>query len=193
MDLAPQTEMHFIPTPMRQLTVDFARRMGRSAIVRTGNNKQAFPIFTLLSLLSSPSHDSPSIPQRPRPHHTCPIQAVSKMSSLKSLALFALATGYATIAAADVSGSGTTTRYWDCCKGSCSWTGKADVSNPVTTCNIDDQALTDYSAASELQWWVGLHVLSLPPGLSTAPLRMASLLSPSQVVVRAPGAVLATN
>lgn len=32
-----------------------------------------------------------------------------------------------------------TTRYWDCCKPSCSWPNFAPVTNPVTTCNIDDE------------------------------------------------------
>jgi hypothetical protein len=32
-----------------------------------------------------------------------------------------------------------TTRYWDCCKPSCSWPGKAQVSHPVNTCNKQDQ------------------------------------------------------
>ncbi|KAL0067978.1 hypothetical protein AAF712_004881 [Marasmius tenuissimus] len=31
--------------------------------------------------------------------------------------------------------SGVTTRYWDCCKPSCGWTGKASVSKPVSTCD----------------------------------------------------------
>ncbi|KAK1224965.1 hypothetical protein PQX77_012114 [Marasmius sp. AFHP31] len=31
--------------------------------------------------------------------------------------------------------SGVTTRYWDCCKPSCGWTGKASVSKPVATCD----------------------------------------------------------
>ena len=70
------------------------------------------------------------------------------MSSLKNLALLALSTGMASIAAAQASGSGTTTRYWDCCKGSCAWPGKADVSAPITTCDIKDQPLTDANAAS---------------------------------------------
>lgn len=34
---------------------------------------------------------------------------------------------------------GVTTRYWDCCKPSCAWSGKAQVSKPVNTCNIRDQ------------------------------------------------------
>ncbi|KAF4302414.1 Glycoside hydrolase family 45 [Botryosphaeria dothidea] len=38
--------------------------------------------------------------------------------------------------------SGVTTRYWDCCKPSCAWTGKASVSSPVGTCDINDNAQT---------------------------------------------------
>ncbi|KAF1971410.1 family 45 glycosyl hydrolase [Bimuria novae-zelandiae CBS 107.79] len=34
--------------------------------------------------------------------------------------------------------SGVTTRYWDCCKPSCAWPGKAQVSSPVRTCNKQD-------------------------------------------------------
>lgn len=36
----------------------------------------------------------------------------------------------------------------DCCKGSCSWPGKASVSSPVATCSKDDSPLTDSNAAS---------------------------------------------
>ncbi|ORY07932.1 family 45 glycosyl hydrolase [Clohesyomyces aquaticus] len=35
--------------------------------------------------------------------------------------------------------SGVTTRYWDCCKPSCAWSGKGPVSGPVRTCNVNDQ------------------------------------------------------
>lgn len=53
--------------------------------------------------------------------------------------LLALSTGLATLSSAqDVSGSGSTTPYWDCCKGSCSWPDKAEVSSPVQNCNIND-------------------------------------------------------
>ncbi|KAG4411553.1 hypothetical protein IFR04_015312 [Cadophora malorum] len=31
------------------------------------------------------------------------------------------------------------TRYWDCCKPSCSWPSKAQVSSPVLTCNKNDK------------------------------------------------------
>jgi hypothetical protein len=46
------------------------------------------------------------------------------------------------------SGSGTTTRYWDCCKASCGWKLKASVSNPVSSCDANDNILTDYDAKS---------------------------------------------
>ncbi|KAK1021141.1 hypothetical protein LTS16_026710, partial [Friedmanniomyces endolithicus] len=71
------------------------------------------------------------------------------MFSTATLALLALSSGFATLTAAQsVSGQGQTTRYWDCCKGSCAWTGKADVSAPITTCDIHDKPLTDANAAS---------------------------------------------
>ena len=43
--------------------------------------------------------------------------------------------------------SGKTTRYWDCCKPSCSWSGKAKVTTPVRTCQKDGiSILTDINA-----------------------------------------------
>lgn len=35
------------------------------------------------------------------------------------------------------SGTADTTRYWDCCKPSCAWNGKADVTAPVDACLAD--------------------------------------------------------
>ncbi|KAI4818586.1 hypothetical protein E4T44_10455 [Aureobasidium sp. EXF-8845] len=67
------------------------------------------------------------------------------MSSIKSLALLALATGFASVANA---ATGKTTRYWDCCKGSCSWPGKAAVSAPIITCDKNDNPLTDANTPS---------------------------------------------
>ena len=61
------------------------------------------------------------------------------MSSIRSLALLALSTGFAKLTAAQAAGK--TTRYWDCCKPSCAWPGKADVSSEVKVCNINDQPL----------------------------------------------------
>ncbi|OBZ81286.1 Endoglucanase-5, partial [Choanephora cucurbitarum] len=46
------------------------------------------------------------------------------------------------------SGSGTTTRYWDCCKSSCSWPGKASVSAPVDVCGKNGISLMDSNAQS---------------------------------------------
>ncbi|KAH7075887.1 endoglucanase [Paraphoma chrysanthemicola] len=45
------------------------------------------------------------------------------------------------------SGEAITTRYWDCCKPSCAWTGKADVSRPVLSCTADDKP-TDVAAGT---------------------------------------------
>lgn len=38
---------------------------------------------------------------------------------------------------------GTTTRYWDCCKPSCAWSGKALVTRPVETCLKDHTPIRD--------------------------------------------------
>ena len=49
------------------------------------------------------------------------------------------------------SGTGTTTRYWDCCKPSCSWPGKTTLaagSNPVGICDANDNLLADYNTKS---------------------------------------------
>jgi len=46
------------------------------------------------------------------------------------------------------SGSGKTTRYWDCCKPSCSWDGKAPVKAPVKTCAKDGVSVLGTNTAS---------------------------------------------
>ncbi len=43
---------------------------------------------------------------------------------------------------------GVTTRYWDCCKASCGWAGKASVSNPVKTCARDGVTAVDVNTQS---------------------------------------------
>ncbi|KAK3381117.1 RlpA-like double-psi beta-barrel-protein domain-containing protein-containing protein [Podospora didyma] len=53
------------------------------------------------------------------------------------------------VAAHAASGSGQSTRYWDCCKPSCSWPGKASVNRPVFACDKINNHLSDFSAASE--------------------------------------------
>jgi Glycosyl hydrolase family 45 len=52
---------------------------------------------------------------------------------------------------AQASGSGTTTRYWDCCKPSCAWPGKVNLAagaTPVKTCDIKDTPLSNPNASS---------------------------------------------
>ncbi|KAK5625132.1 hypothetical protein RRF57_000848 [Xylaria bambusicola] len=46
------------------------------------------------------------------------------------------------------SGNGVTTRYWDCCKPSCAWSGKAAVSSPAQTCDANDNPLSNVNAKS---------------------------------------------
>jgi hypothetical protein len=65
------------------------------------------------------------------------------MVSLRQLAILALATGFASV---EAQSQGKTTRYWDCCKGSCAWPGKADVNQALRTCNKQDNPLTDPNA-----------------------------------------------
>ncbi|XP_057652375.1 endoglucanase-like [Diorhabda carinulata] len=53
-----------------------------------------------------------------------------------------------------VSGNGITTRYWDCCKASCSWVDNIDTPDqkPVNSCLKDGETIapiTDYSGCGE--------------------------------------------
>lgn len=65
------------------------------------------------------------------------------MVSLKQFSFVVLATGLATVAAQS---TGKTTRYWDCCKGSCAWAGKASVTQPLRTCDKNDNPISDLMA-----------------------------------------------
>lgn len=69
---------------------------------------------------------------------------------LPTHALAALAPAAAVLLLARTAGAdstGTTTRYWDCCKPSCAWPGKASLAEgPVRTCNKNDQPLSDGGA-----------------------------------------------
>ncbi|KAL8732963.1 MAG: hypothetical protein Q9166_002361 [cf. Caloplaca sp. 2 TL-2023] len=66
------------------------------------------------------------------------------MASLTRLAALAalLASSASIVAAVATKGSGTTTRYWDCCKPSCAWS-MAGLTSPVKTCDINDQPLAN--------------------------------------------------
>jgi len=45
-------------------------------------------------------------------------------------------------------GNGISTRYWDCCKPSCAWPGKASFNGPVQTCAKDGVTVLDANTAS---------------------------------------------
>ena len=47
------------------------------------------------------------------------------------------------------SGSGHATRYWDCCKPSCSWTSNAGSGNEARQCDSSMNLITDTNAASK--------------------------------------------
>ncbi|MCJ1253684.1 hypothetical protein MMC24_001496 [Lignoscripta atroalba] len=67
---------------------------------------------------------------------------------LSQLAIAALLITPATLAVAQSSGSGKTTRYWDCCKPSCAWNGIKGLTAPVKSCDKYDKPLNDVTAQS---------------------------------------------
>ena len=78
---------------------------------------------------SSPPTHTPSKPSKP--------STPSKSSG----------SGYSPISGG-ASGNGRSTRYWDCCKASCSWPGKADVTAPVDTCAKNGVSIVDDNTQS---------------------------------------------
>jgi hypothetical protein len=68
----------------------------------------------------------------------------SLRNSLLSLELFVVLAQCANL---NYSGEAVTTRFWDCCKPSCAWNGKADVSKPVLSCTADNKP-TDVAAGT---------------------------------------------
>ena len=44
--------------------------------------------------------------------------------------------------------TGYATRYWDCCKPSCSWTDNAGAGNEARECNLKNEILQDHSSVS---------------------------------------------
>ncbi|XP_050300226.1 endoglucanase-like isoform X3 [Anthonomus grandis grandis] len=51
-----------------------------------------------------------------------------------------------------LSGSGTTTRYWDCCKPSCSWKENVGTLDPVESCAADGETKLNASVHSGCDW-----------------------------------------
>ena len=64
-------------------------------------------------------------------------------SYLTALAVITLLASSATVSSA-ASGTGTTTRYWDCCKPSCAWNDLSTlgIKSSVKSCNAQGQSLT---------------------------------------------------
>ncbi|KAL5114842.1 hypothetical protein ACEQ8H_007271 [Pleosporales sp. CAS-2024a] len=56
-----------------------------------------------------------------------------------SLLLLELFVALAHCASLNYSGEAIATRFWDCCKPSCAWEGKADVNHPVLSCTADNK------------------------------------------------------
>jgi hypothetical protein len=75
-------------------------------------------------------------------HHT--MTPYYLRNSLISLELFAVLAQCANL---NYSGEAITTRFWDCCKPSCAWTGKAEVNKPVLSCTADNK-VTDVAAGT---------------------------------------------
>ncbi|OBT54179.1 hypothetical protein VE04_05859 [Pseudogymnoascus sp. 24MN13] len=69
--------------------------------------------------------------------------------ALSKLTLLALLPFFLATPSLAVSGTGVTTRYWDCCKPSCSWSGKASLkTGPVQSCDKNDNVLANVDAKS---------------------------------------------
>ncbi|KFY21245.1 hypothetical protein V491_03031 [Pseudogymnoascus sp. VKM F-3775] len=51
-------------------------------------------------------------------------------------------------AAYPTKGIAVTDRYWDCCKPSCGWKGKASFNSPVFSCDNNNTHLTDFNAGT---------------------------------------------
>ncbi|HTQ04011.1 MAG TPA: hypothetical protein VMI54_09145 [Polyangiaceae bacterium] len=54
---------------------------------------------------------------------------------------------------ADISGGsqGWASRYWDCCKPACGWTGNTNGRNPIKSCDKSDNTLSDNNATNACQ------------------------------------------
>ena len=44
--------------------------------------------------------------------------------------------------------TGNATRYWDCCKPSCSWTDNAGAGYEARECNLQNEILQDHTSVS---------------------------------------------
>ena len=76
----------------------------------------------------------------------------SSSSAVASSSSRASSNGYAknnlVVVSGGASGSGWATRYWDCCKPSCSWTENAGSGNEARMCTTSGTEITNYSTTS---------------------------------------------
>ncbi|CEG75092.1 Putative Endo-beta-1,4-D-glucanase [Rhizopus microsporus] len=92
------------------------------------NNGHKTTTTTKHTKTSSPPTHTPSKPSKPSTPSTS-------------------GSGYSPVSGG-ASGNGRSTRYWDCCKASCSWPGKADVTAPVDTCAKNGVSIVDDNTQS---------------------------------------------
>ena len=62
-----------------------------------------------------------------------------------------------------LSGNGFASRYWDCCKPSCSWSSNSGYGNEARQCDANMNLLTDYNAASKCDGGPATTCLSQVP------------------------------
>lgn len=65
--------------------------------------------------------------------------------TFRYLALSSLVFPYLTSAAFPTKGVAVTDRYWDCCKPSCGWNGKASFNQPIVSCDASGNRITDFN------------------------------------------------
>lgn len=73
---------------------------------------------------------------------------MATLSGALNAAILAIILSSNALVSAQASGSGTTTRYWDCCKPACSWNNNLPISSPVKMCDKNQQPILDAGAAS---------------------------------------------
>ena len=62
-----------------------------------------------------------------------------------------------------LSGSGWATRYWDCCKPSCSWSNNAGWGNEARECDVNQNVLYDHNTQSLCSWGSSTTCLTQRP------------------------------
>ena len=87
---------------------------------------------------------------------------------MKHPILFLIASSTALVVAQ--SGSGYTTRFWDCCKPTCAFNESVPLVNPVGSCAVNDNVLSDLNAADGCNGGTGFMCSTFQPWGVTADL-----------------------